>query len=162
MRNYDGAWKLAKREILLDQNVVPFKGGQPALTAVMSKSVDMLFGNSSDLIEPVKAGTVRAIAVSTPKRMPQLPDVPTVAEIYPGYDYIAWNGYAVMGGVPEEVKKRLAEVLLPITREPQIVETFNKLGIDALGTTPEEALATIRKDIPIYSQIVDIAGVRLK
>ena len=60
----------------------------------------------------------------------------------PGYEYIAWNGYAVMGGVPEEVRKRLAEVLLPITREPQIVETFNKLGIDALGTTPEEALAT--------------------
>src|SRR3954452_9808900 len=80
----------------LDMVHVPFKGGQPALTAVMSKSVDMLFGNSSDLIEPVKAGTVRAIAVSTPKRMPQLPDVPTVAEIYPGYDYIAWNGYAVM------------------------------------------------------------------
>jgi hypothetical protein len=53
-------------------------------------------------------------------------------------------------------------VLLPITREPQIVETFYKLGIDALGTTPEEALATIRKDIPVYSQIVDIAGVRLK
>jgi hypothetical protein len=64
--------------------------------------------------------------------------------------------------VPEEVTKRLAEVLRPITREPQIVETFNKLGIDALGTTPEEAFATIRKDIPIYSQIVDIAGVRLK
>lgn len=146
----------------LDMVHVPFKGGQPALTAVMSKSVDMLFGNSSDLIEPVKSGTVRAIAVSTPKRMPQLPDVPTVAEIYPGYDYIAWNGYAVMRGVPDEIKKRLAEVLLPITREPQIVETFNKLGIDALGTTPEEALATIRKDIPIYSQIVDIAGVRLK
>ena len=101
----------------LDMVHVPFKGGQPALTAVMSKSVDMLFSNSSDLIEPAKAGTVRAIAVSTPKRMPQLPDVPTVAETYPGYEYVAWNGYAVMGGVPEEVKKRLAEALAPITRD---------------------------------------------
>lgn len=146
----------------LDMVHAPYRGGQPALAAVMSKSVDMLFGNSSDLIEPAKAGTVRAIAVSTPKRMPQLPDVPAAAETYPGYDYIAWNGYAVTGGVPEEVKKRLAEALLPITRDPQIVEIFNKLGIDALGTTPEEALATIRKDIPVYSQIVDIAGVRLK
>ena len=89
----------------LDMVHVPFKGGQPALTAVMSKSVDMLFSNSSDLIEPAKAGTVRALAVSTPKRMPQLPDVPAVAEIYPGYDYIAWNGYAVPGGVPQEVQE---------------------------------------------------------
>jgi tripartite-type tricarboxylate transporter receptor subunit TctC len=146
----------------LDMVHVPFKGGQPALTAVMSKSVDMLFGNSSDLIEPAKAGTVRALAVSTLRRMPQLPNVPAVAEIYPGYDYVAWNGYAVMGGVPEDVRKRLAEVLLPITRDPQVVETFHKLGIDSLGTTPEEALATIRKDIPVYSEIVDIAGVRRK
>jgi tripartite-type tricarboxylate transporter receptor subunit TctC len=146
----------------LDMVHVPFKGGQPALTAVMSKSVDVLFSNSSDLIEPAKAGTVRAIAVSTPKRMPQLPDVPAVAEIYPGYDYVAWNGYAVPGGVPDAVIKRLAEVLGPITREPRVVETFYKLGIDAVGTTPEEALATIRKDMPVYSQIVDVAGVRLK
>jgi tripartite-type tricarboxylate transporter receptor subunit TctC len=146
----------------LDMVHVPFKGGQPALTAVMSKSVDMLFGNSSDLIEPAKAGTVRALAVSTLRRMPQLPNVPAVAEIYPGYDYVAWNGYAVMGGVPEDVRKRLAEVLLPITRDPQVIETFHKLGIDSLGTTPEEALATIRKDIPVYSEIVEIAGVRRK
>jgi len=146
----------------LDMVHVPFKGGQPALTAVMSKSVDMLFSNSSDLIEPSKAGTVRAIAVSTPKRMPQLPDVPTVAETYPGYEYVAWNGYAVMGGVPEEVQKRLSEALAPITRDPQVVDTFFKLGIDAVGTTQQEALASIRKDMPIYSQIVDVAGVRLK
>jgi tripartite-type tricarboxylate transporter receptor subunit TctC len=146
----------------LDMVHVPFKGGQPALTALLSKSVDMLFSNSSDLIEPVKSGMVRALAVSTPKRMPQLPDVPAVAETYPGYDYVAWNGYAVPGGVPEAVIKRLAEVLGPITREPQIVERFNQLGIDAVGTTPEEALAIIKKDMPVYAKIVDIAGVRLK
>jgi tripartite-type tricarboxylate transporter receptor subunit TctC len=145
----------------LDMVHVPFKGGQPALTAVLSKSVDMLFSNSSDLIEPAKAGTVRAIAVSTPKRMPQLPDVPTVAETYPGYEYVAWNGYAVMGGVPEEVQKRLAAALAPITRDAQVVDTFYKLGIDAVGTTQQEALDTIRKDMPIYAQIVDIAGVGL-
>ena len=51
---------------------------------------------------------MKALAVSTPKRMPQLPDVPTVAETVPGYEYIAWNGYAVTGGVPAEVKTRLA------------------------------------------------------
>ena len=135
---------------------------QAALTAVLSKAVDMHFGNSSDLIEPAKSGTVKAISVSTPKRMPQLPGVPTVAETVPSYEYIAWNGYAVTGGVPTEVRNRLAQALLPITRDPQVVETFAKLGIDALGTTPEEAVASIRKDMPIYAQTVELAGVGMK
>ena len=146
----------------LDMVHVPFKGGQAALTAVLSKAVDMHFGNSSDLIEPARSGTVKAIAVSTPKRMPQLPNVPTVAETVPGYEYIAWNGYAVTGGVPAEVRNRLAQALMPITRDPQVVETFSKLGIDAVGTTPEQAIASIRKDMPIYAKIVDLAGVKRK
>ena len=95
---------------------------------MLSKAVDMHFGNSSDLIEPVKGGTVKALAVSTPKRMPQLPNVPAVAETVPGFEYIAWNGYAVTGGVPAEVRSRLAQALQPITRDPQMVEMFAKLG----------------------------------
>ena len=146
----------------LDMVHVPYRGGQAALTAVLSKAVDMHFGNSSDLIEPVKGGTVKAIAVSTPQRMPQLPVVPTVAETIPGFEYIAWNGYAVTGGVPTEVRKRLAEALLPITRDPEVVAIFEKLGIDALGTTPEEADASIRKDMPVYEKIVESVGVRMK
>src|ERR1041384_1923008 len=120
---------LARKEGL-DMVHGPCGGGQAALTAVLSKSVDMHFGNSSDLIEPVKSGTVKALAVSTPKRMPQLPDVPTVAETVPGYEYIAWNGYAVGGGVPAEVKNRLAEALKPIARDPEIVKIFTNLGIE--------------------------------
>src|ERR1700722_16486808 len=92
----------------LDMVHVPFTGGQAALTAVLSKSVDMHFGNSSDLIEPVKSGSVKALAVSTPERMPQLPDVPPVAETIPGFEYIAWNGYTATGGVPAEVRSKLA------------------------------------------------------
>jgi tripartite-type tricarboxylate transporter receptor subunit TctC len=94
--------------------------------------------------------------------MPQLPDVPTVAETVPGYEYVAWNGYAVTGGVPAEVKQRLAEALNPIARDPEVIKVFSNLGIDSLGTTPKEAEASIRKDMPIYAKIVDMAGVRRK
>jgi tripartite-type tricarboxylate transporter receptor subunit TctC len=141
---------------------VPYAGGQKALTAVLSKDVQMHFGNSSDLIEPVRSGTVKALAVSTKTRMPQLPNVPTVAETVPGYEYVAWNGYAVTGGVPAEVKQKLAEALKPIAHDPEVIKVFSNLGIDSLGTTPEEAEASIRKDMPIYAKIVDMAGVRRK
>ena len=125
----------------------------------MSKSVDMLFSNSSDLIEPAKAGTVRRCG-STPKRMPQLPDVPAVAEIYPGYDYSPGMVTPCRAACRRRFRSA-SRVLLPITREPQIVETFNKLA-STRSAHAGEALATIRKDMPVYSQIVDIAGVRLK
>jgi tripartite-type tricarboxylate transporter receptor subunit TctC len=137
---------------------VPFRGGQAALEAVLAKSVDMHFGNSSDLIEPVKSGSVKALAVSTPKRMPQLPDVPAVAETIPGFEYVAWNGYAVTGGVPAEVKKRLAEALQTVAHDPTVAASFAKLGIDSLGSTPEQALDSIRNDMPVYARIIDMAG----
>jgi tripartite-type tricarboxylate transporter receptor subunit TctC len=152
---------LAGREGL-DMVHVPFSGGQAALTAVLSKSVDMHFGNSSDLIEPVRSRTVKALAVSTRQRMPQLPDVPTVAETIPGFEYLAWNGYAVTGGVPAEVKSRLSLALQPIARDPEIVKIFASLGIKSVGTSPEEAVESIRADMPIYAQTVDMAGVRRK
>lgn len=146
----------------LDMVHVPFGGGQAALTAVLSKSVDMHFGNSSDLIEPVKAGTVKALAVSTAQRIPQLPNVPTVAETVPGYEYVAWNGYAVTGGVPKEVAARLEKALAEIAKDPEVIKVFTNLGIDSAGTTQAQAIESIRKDMPIYAQIVDQAGVKRK
>jgi tripartite-type tricarboxylate transporter receptor subunit TctC len=144
----------------LDMVHVPFTGGQQALEAVLSKSVDMHFGNSSDLVEPAKNGSVRALAVSTLKRMPQLPDVPTVSETFPGFEYIGWNGYAVTGGVPGEVKDKLAKALAEIAHNPDVIKTFEGLAIESTGTTPEQAVASIQQDMAKFVEIVDMAGLR--
>jgi tripartite-type tricarboxylate transporter receptor subunit TctC len=144
----------------LDMVHVPFTGGQQALEAVLSKSVDMHFGNSSDLVEPAKNGSVRALAVSTLKRMPQLPDVPTVSETFPGFEYIGWNGYAVTGGVPQEVKDKLAKALAEIAHNPDVIKTFEGLAIESTGTTPEQAVASIQQDMAKFVEIVDMAGLR--
>lgn len=139
---------------------VVFRGGQPAVQAVMSKSVDMHFGNASDLIELVQSRELKALAVSTPKPMAQLPNVPPVAQTMPGFEYVAWNGYAVIGGVPAEVINRLAGALKTVAQDPTVIETFAKLGIDSVGSTPEQAVEIIARDMPIYSQIIDMAGLQ--
>ncbi len=152
---------LAGRE-KLDMVHVPFTGGQAALTAVLAKTVDMHFGNSSDLVEPVKNGLVKALAVSTRQRMPQLPNVPTVAETIPDFEYVAWNGYAVTGGVPQEVIDHLSGALQTVAKDPEVIKIFSNLGIDSVGSTPAQALESLRKDMPVYSEMVDMAGVRKK
>jgi tripartite-type tricarboxylate transporter receptor subunit TctC len=146
----------------IDMVHVPFRGGQQALQAVLAKNVDVHFGNSSDLIQPVKNGDVKALAVSTRQRMPQLPDVPTVAETIPGFEYVAWNGYAVPGNFSPEAAKRLVEALKTIAHEPDVIKLFANLGIESVGTSQEEAIASVRRDMPVYAKIVDMAGVRLK
>jgi len=146
----------------LDMVHVPFRGGQQALQAVLGKSVDVHFGNSSDLIQPVKSGQVKALAVSTRQRMPQLPDVPTVAETVPGFEYVAWNGYATPASFPPEAAGRLVEALHVIARDPEVIKLFANLGIESVGTTQQEAIDSVRRDMPVYEKIVDMAGVRLK
>lgn len=146
----------------LDMVHVPFRGGQQALQAVLAKTVQVHFGNSSDLIQPVKSGQVKALAVSTKQRMPQLPDVPTVAETIPGFEYVAWNGYATAGDFPQEAAGRVVEALKVIAHDPEVMKLFANLGIESVGTTQQEAIESVRKDMPVYSKIVDMAGVRLK
>src|SRR5882762_3684303 len=119
----------------LDMVHVPFRGGQQALQAVLGNSVDVHFGNSSDIIEPVKGGQVKALAVSTLQRIPQLPDVPTVAETIPGFEYVAWNGYAAAGGFPQDATSRLVEALQIIARDAEVARLFANLGIVLVGTT---------------------------
>jgi hypothetical protein len=109
----------------------------------------MHFGNSSDLIEPVKSGSDKALAVSTPERMPELPDVPALAETIPGFEYIAWNGYAATGGVPAEVRTRLAQAPQTVAADPDLIKTFANLGIQSVGSTPEQAVVSIGKDMPV-------------
>jgi len=146
----------------LDMVHVPFRGGQQALQAVLGKNVDVHFGNSSDLIQPVKSGEVKALAVSTKRRMPQLPDVPTVAETIPGFEYVAWNGYATAGDFSPEAAGRLVEALKVIARDADVIKLFANLGIESVGTTQQEAIESVQRDMPAYGRIVDMAGVRLK
>src|SRR4029453_7218310 len=101
-------------------------------------TIQMFFGNVSDIVGPVGSGKVRLLAVSTAKRLSQFPDVPTVSETVPGFVMTAWNGFFAPAGTPRPTLDRVARGMAAICRDPQVVKLMSDLGVDAVGSTPEE------------------------
>jgi tripartite-type tricarboxylate transporter receptor subunit TctC len=138
--------------------VVPYQSTPPALMGLLSGTVQVFFGNISDLMELVQGGKGRLLAISTEKRVPQFPDIPTVAETVPGFVMTGWIGYFAPAGTPRPIIDRLSRALVAICRDPDIVKTMANVGIDTVGNTPEQFAAAIHAELPIARSAVEAAG----
>jgi len=146
----------------LDMVVVPYQSTPPALMGLVSGTVQVFFGNISDVMELVQSGKGRMLALSTEKRVPRFPDIPTVSETVPGFVMTGWIGYFAPAGTPRPIIDRMSKALVAICREPEVVETMANLGIDAIGNTPEEFAAAIQADLPVVRSAVEAAGLLRK
>ena len=141
---------------------VPFKDAQQAVTAVISGQVDLQFENSGAIVPHVKAGRVRALAVSTAKRSPALPEVPTVAEAgVASFEVTTWSGFVGPAGLPKEVIARLNAELNRALSLPSVIEKFTSLGYETVKTTPEQFDALIQKEAVRWSGVVRSVGARV-
>ncbi len=138
---------------------VPYKGAQAA-TDLVGGQVQMYFGPAADLIQHSKSGKIRLLAVSGEKRAPQLPDLPAIAESYPGFRTIVWNGLLAPAATPKQIIDRVAQEVAKAAREPGTIERLNKIGVDALGNTPAEFAAVIRSEAPLWRDAVNAAGIK--
>ena len=141
---------------------VPYTGAPPAIIALINGTIQMFFGNISDIVGPVGSGKVLMLAVSTAKRLPQFPNVPTVSETVPGFVMTAWNAYFAPAGTPRAIIDRLARETGTVCRNPEVIKLMSDLGLDAIGSTPEELADAIRADLPIYRAAVEAAGLMRK
>jgi tripartite-type tricarboxylate transporter receptor subunit TctC len=141
---------------------VPYTAAPPAILALISGTLQLFFGNVSDIVGSVRSGEVRLLAVSTAKRMPQFPDVPTVSETVPGFVMTGWNGYFAPAGTPQPIIEHLSKAIVAICSEPEIKQKMANLSVDAVGSTPEELAAAIKADLPIYRTAAEAAGIILK
>lgn len=137
---------------------VPYTGAPPAILALINGTIQLFFGNISDIVGQLGSGKVRLLAVSTAKRLPQFPDIPTVSETVPGFVMTAWNGYFAPAGTRRPIIDRLAQAIAAICRDPEVVKLMSDLGVDAVSTTPEGLAAAIQADLPIYRAAVEAAG----
>ena len=141
---------------------IPYKGGAQAVADLVGGQVQMQMGNASEQIQYSKTGKIRMLAATSEKRTSQLPDLPTIAETYPGFRAITWNGYLAPAGTPRALIDRLAQVIIKVVREPATATRLNNMGVDPLGNTPEEFADYVRRDDAVWRDAVKAAGIQLE
>ena len=143
----------------LDLVHVPYKGGAPALADVMGGQVMGMFGNLPEQLAAIKGGKTRALAVSTLKRSPQLPDIPTVAESgFPGFEVTVWYGVCAQAAVPKPILTKLSATLLRTLNLPEMKARLAENTIDVSPTTPEEFAAFIGAETGRWAKVFKDAG----
>lgn len=139
---------------------VPYKGGAPALTALISGEVDMSYENSLIITPHIKSGKVRGLAVTSARRSKLLPDLPTIAETLPGYAASGWYGLLAPAATPKPVIARLNAEVVKILRMPGITTRLLSQGAEPVGSSPEEFTAFIRGEIDKWATLVKAANMK--
>lgn len=154
--------ELFKMEAHVDMTHVPYKGSAPAVTDLMGGRLQLMFDNAPNILPHVKAGQLRAIAVTSPTRLAMLPNVPTVAESgLPGYEVFAWFGVIGPRGMPRSVVDKLNKEINDILKMPDVQKRFETAGVVPVGDTPEQFAAFIRSEINKWTPVVKAAHVTI-
>jgi tripartite-type tricarboxylate transporter receptor subunit TctC len=127
----------------------------------MAGQVSMIFDPMPPSLPLIKAGKLRALAVSSGKRSPLLPDVPTMIEAgVPGYDYLSWLSFVTSAGTPRDVVLKLNSEINRILKEPEVRDKLVSLGMTPVGGTPEELGAHIKKQVEVWTRVIKASGAR--
>jgi tripartite-type tricarboxylate transporter receptor subunit TctC len=142
---------------------VPYRGAAPAMNDLLGGHVQMMFVGLLSALPYIDAGQVKAIAVATPKRATLAPHIPTVAESgVPGFEITSWYGLLAPVGTPEPIIARLHREIVAALQQPDAIDRlFVKGGLERVGGGPEEFAATLRREIPEYARIVELAGAKM-
>jgi tripartite-type tricarboxylate transporter receptor subunit TctC len=142
----------------VDMVHVPYKSGGAAVTDLATGRVQLVYSDLAALMPFVRNNQVKALAVTTPQRWHLLPDLPTVAEVLPGYDATSWYGILGPAGLPRDIVMRLNSEFAKIVHGKDITERFNALGIQAITGTPEQFSAYIREQVAKWSAVIKASG----
>ena len=139
----------------VDIVAVQYKGGGPALVAVLAGEVPITFQNISEAVPHVRSGKLRALGVTSAKRAAALPDVPTIAEAgVPGYEFTTWHGVLAPRATPPRIVDLLSAKLAQVLRSPEVAPRFAQMGLDIIASSPAEFSAHLRKELDKWGKLV--------
>jgi len=139
---------------------VPYKGGGPATTAVLSGEVDIAFVPVLSAQPFMKSGKVKVLAVTTAKRSSILPDVPTMKSYYPEFESDNWYAFFVPAGTPQDIVTKLNAEILKALKAPDVIDYLSHDGADPVGSTPAELAANYRREIVKYAKLIKAANIQ--
>jgi tripartite-type tricarboxylate transporter receptor subunit TctC len=156
------AGELFKTEAKVDMVHVPYKGGAPAMQDLLGGQIQLMFDNLANSMQQVRAGKLKALAVTTAKRSPLVPDLPTLAEAgLPGFDIYTWWGFMAPAGTPKEIIAKWNAEVTRILNTPEMQAFFAQQGAEPSPTTPEQFTALIQGEIPKYAKIIKASGAKV-
>ncbi len=153
------AGELFKTMAHIDIVHVPYKGAAPALQDVIAGQDQMMFATASSVLGMIKAGQVRALAVTTLTRTAILPDIPTVDELgIKGFEATTWHGLVAPSGTPKDIIATLHRAVIAALDDAEVRQPLAELGVDVAGDTPEEFSAYIKSEIPKWAAVIKASG----
>ncbi len=156
------AGELFKLLAKIDVVHIPYRGVPLAISDLMAGRVDYLFGSPVSTLPQVKAGKLRLLAVTTPKRTPALPDVPTVAEAgVPGYAFTGWMGFFAPAKTPRAIVERLHAETVKILGQPEIRRRLLIEAADPVGSSPAEFTAFLKEEIARWTRVAREAQIKV-
>ncbi len=132
---------------------VPYKGDAPGLVDVISGQVTVALPTAIAAAPFIRSGQLRALAVTSNKRLPSFPDIPTVAETIPGFESVSWGGVMVPAGTPPAVIDRLNSEILKILKMPDVAEKLKSYGAETVGSTPKQFDAYVKSEIAKWGKV---------
>jgi tripartite-type tricarboxylate transporter receptor subunit TctC len=141
---------------------VPYKGSAAALPDVISGQVNVMFDNAPSVIQHIRGGKLKALAVTSATRSPALPSVPTIAEAgLPGYEASSWFGVLAPAGTPKDIVDKLSQTIAKALQAPEMKERLSAQGADAIGSTPDQFATHIKTEIDKWSKVVKVSGAKV-
>jgi len=139
---------------------VPYKGEGAAQTDLLGGQVHMMFTSTIVGYNHVKAGKLRAIGVASAQRLPSMPEVPTIAETFPGFEVTAWFAMVAPAGMPEPITRRLNEGLQAVLKAPEVVKKLEELGAIPAGGPPSDLTALFRSELPKWRDVIRAGDIK--
>jgi tripartite-type tricarboxylate transporter receptor subunit TctC len=160
--NHHLAMEMLKQHVGIDLIHVPYRGGGPAALALLSGEVSVMFGGGS-VVPTIKSGKLRGLASTGTVRNPATPELPTIAEVYPGFEALSWHGVFAPAGTPQPIMDRLREELVAVASQPDFKEKLANTGSgEPYLVAPEELTARIRADYEKYGKLIRSIGVKVE
>jgi len=139
---------------------VPYRGTAPALVDLLAGQVQVMFDNLPGQLGQIKTGKVRALGVTSAQRAPELPDVPAIAEVVPGYEASVWYGISARKGVPNEIVEKLNHAVNTVLADPKLIRRFEQIGGHTMPMTPTQFGDLVASETAKWAKVIKEAGIK--